>query len=175
VFVVVWLLAAFTGKKTVWRLGFMSELKYRVPTALGAILLLQSDKHPLFDMLIVPNRHFIEIIAALICMAGVIIALWARWTIGRNWSGDVTLKENHELIERGPYCFVRHPIYTGILLLMFGTAVAIGQLVSFFAVVIVAFGFILKLKQEEMLMLTEFPEQYKNYMNRVSSLVPFLY
>ena len=60
-------------------------------------------------------------VADILTGAGLIVALWARTILGTNWSSNVVLKEQHELIERGPYRFVRHPIYTGVLLMVLGT------------------------------------------------------
>ncbi|MDQ6623225.1 MAG: isoprenylcysteine carboxylmethyltransferase family protein [Verrucomicrobiota bacterium] len=96
-------------------------------------------------------------LAALLCLAGLAICLWARATLGRNWSGAITLKEEHELIERGPYRFVRHPIYTGMLAMFLATALAIGHLGGLLAVMLAFASFWIKLGEEEKLMLQPVP------------------
>jgi protein-S-isoprenylcysteine O-methyltransferase Ste14 len=63
------------------------------------------------------------LVADAIALAGLAIMLWARVTLGGNWSGAVVLKEQHELVTSGPYRFVRHPIYSGLFLLLLGSAV----------------------------------------------------
>ena len=105
---------------------------------------------------------------------GASFGVWARFTIGTNWSVDVTLKEDHELIERGPYALVRHPIYTALFTMLLGTAIAYGQyenVVIFVAAVVI---FTIKMRAEEHLMTEAFPDQYPEYRRRVKAIVPFL-
>ena len=105
---------------------------------------------------------------------GLGFATWARAILGRNWSGIVTVKEAHELVRRGPYAIVRHPIYTGILLAFAGTAVSIGELRGVFAVGLAAAALWRKLTIEEAWMHKEFGAQYTDYQRRVRALIPFL-
>ena len=105
-------------------------------------------------------------------MLGLLVTLWARWTLAGNWSSDVTFKQGHELIRRGPYRFVRHPIYTGLLMMCLGTAIEIGH--SRLAGLLVAAAFWIKLKQEERLLLRHFPDEYPAYQKQVKAIVPFL-
>jgi protein-S-isoprenylcysteine O-methyltransferase Ste14 len=109
-----------------------------------------------------------------VCAAGVGIAIWARHTLGRNWSGNPTIKEGHELIERGPYRYVRHPIYSGILLGMVGTGLGSGQIKHLFVIGTTFVIFWTKLRIEESLMLRQFPETYAAYMKRTKALIPFV-
>jgi protein-S-isoprenylcysteine O-methyltransferase Ste14 len=103
-----------------------------------------------------------------------VFAIWARLILGRNWSGVITLKERHELIERGPYRVVRHPIYTGILAMIAGTAIALGYFGGFVGSLLVFVSFWVKLKREEDLMLKHFPAEYAAYQRRVKRIIPFL-
>lgn len=105
---------------------------------------------------------------------GLAFTCWARVTLGRNWSGIVQLKQNHELIIRGPYGLVRHPIYTGLLLAFFGTALAIGEWHALISVPVVAFAFWRKLRLEEQWLCELFGDQYRAYMRRVKALVPWV-
>jgi len=111
---------------------------------------------------------------ALICVLGLFFTLWARRTLAGNWSSDVTFKQGHELIRIGPYQFVRHPIYTGLLTMCLGTAFEIGLLRCWLALPLMAAAFWLKLKQEERLMLRHFPNEYPGYQKQVKALVPFV-
>ena len=87
----------------------------------------------------------------------------------------MVLKQGHELVDRGPYRFVRHPIYSAILLMGVGTAVAFGRLGCWIGILPLFWGFWLKLRQEEALMTRQFPAEYPAYMKRVKALVPFVF
>ena len=123
---------------------------------------------------IVPRATQIACVAAFLCVAGLAFALWARATLGRNWSGVVTLKEGHELVQCGPYQFVRHPIYTGVLIMSFATALIESRLAGFVGVLLMFASFWIKLDREERLMLKQFPERYAAYKQRVKRLIPFV-
>ena len=90
-------------------------------------------------------------IGVAVTVAGIAFAIWARWHLGENWSATVTLKEGHELISSGPYRYIRHPIYTGMLLAFVGTALALGEYRALISVCIVLFAFYSKAKKEELL------------------------
>jgi protein-S-isoprenylcysteine O-methyltransferase Ste14 len=106
--------------------------------------------------------------------AGIAFAIWARLWIGRNWSGRVTIKEQHELIQNGPYAIVRHPIYSGFLLGILGTAIVHGELRALLALPLAALGWTFKLWMEESFMIQQFGSAYLDYKRRVKALVPFL-
>lgn len=107
-------------------------------------------------------------------VAGIGFSIWARLFLGRNWSGRVTIKEQHELIQNGPYSIVRHPIYSGFLLAILGTALVQGQLRSLLALPLAALGWTLKLRLEESFMSQQFGNAYLDYKRRVKALVPFV-
>jgi protein-S-isoprenylcysteine O-methyltransferase Ste14 len=93
--------------------------------------------------------------------------------LGRNWSATVTVKDQHELIRRGPYRFVRHPIYTGMLLAFLGTAIAQDQWRSLLAFVLVWLALWRKWRLEERFMQETFGEQYAAYRREVPAVVPW--
>ena len=103
------------------------------------------------------------------------VALWARKTLAGNWSADPMIKENHELIERGPYAYVRHPIYSGMLLMMLGAAIFSGRAGAFAILAIIFFSLWYKARQEERLLTEHFPEEYPKYKARVKALIPFIF
>ncbi len=100
---------------------------------------------------------------------------WARFTLGRNWSGRVTLKEDHELVNRGPYRFVRHPIYTGLILAIVGTAVVRANVVWLLVAAALTWGIVIKARLEESYMLENFGVRYQEYRARTGFLVPRLH
>ena len=114
-------------------------------------------------------------VGAAITAAGLSFAIWARRHIGRNWSATVTLKQDHELVTSGPYAFVRHPIYTGLLFGFIGSAIALGQWRGIVAVAIAYLSLLRKYLLEERWMRERFGTAYADYSRRVKALVPFLF
>ena len=106
-------------------------------------------------------------------VVGLVFSVWARVHLGRNWSGVVTVKQGHELIRTGPYAYVRHPIYTGLIAAMVGTAIASGTVRAAIGVLIIAASFVVKLRREEVFMRETFPGEYPRYAAEVPALVPF--
>src|SRR5260370_42506110 len=106
--------------------------------------------------------------------AGIAFAIAARSWIGRNWSGRVTIKEQHQLIQNGPYAIVRHPIYSGFLLALLGTGLVHGEIRSLIGLAVAALGWIFKLRTEEAFLSQQFGPANPNYKHRLKSLVPFV-
>ena len=174
-FAVIWLLAAFATKKTVYKESRVQRLRYIIPLLLGWFLLAKGRR--LSDPLnhrVIPHVDALAWIGAVLCIAGLIFCVWARFTLGRNWSGVVTLKRGHELITSGPYALVRHPIYTGLLTMFVATVIVLGHIAGLIAVPFVFVSFWVKLRYEETLMLKKFPNEYAAYQQRVKRLVPFV-
>jgi protein-S-isoprenylcysteine O-methyltransferase Ste14 len=119
-----------------------------------------------------PMHHDVQFIGLALTIAGCLIACWARIVLGSNWSGSATVKASHELILKGPYAFARHPIYTGMLLAVVGTALAVGEWRSIIGAVVILLALIVKMSQEERLMLQTFPEAYPHYRQNVRALIP---
>jgi protein-S-isoprenylcysteine O-methyltransferase Ste14 len=115
-----------------------------------------------------PGRAWIGVA---ICAAGVALVIASRRTLGRNWSDLVVLKRNHELIQSGPYRWIRHPLYSGMLLAILGSAITVNFRLAYIAVPIVWLGFWLKARREEALLEQQFPE-YRHYRQRVKAFIP---
>jgi len=175
VFVAIWVLAAVSTKRAVYRETRAQRLRYWVLLVIAYLLLFYGPRLPYpLNLGIIPHVAPTAWAAAVLCVIGLVFAVWARVTLGRNWSGVVTLKEGHELVERGPYRFVRHPIYTGILTMFFATALAQGHLSGFVGTLLMFASFWIKLRDEEKLMLQQFPERYADYRRRAKCIVPFV-
>ena len=175
IFVIVWLLGVAWTKRTIYRESSAERTRYWLALVIGYFLVIKSSGFPPpFDWLVVPHTTSSAWSGVFLCVSGLMFAIWARLILGRNWSGVVTLKEGHELIERGPYRVVRHPIYTGILAMLAGTAIALGYFGSFIGLLLVFVSFWVKLKREEDLMLEHFPDKYAAYQHRVKRIIPFL-
>ena len=174
IFLAVWVVAAISTKRAVYRESRAQRLGYVLLLFVGCYLVFSGRRFgsPLNLRLLPPNA-IIPWLAAVLCLAGLAFSIWARLTLGRNWSGTVTLKEGHELILRGPYRFVRHPIYTGLFAMILATAIAFGHLVAFVGVLLAFVSFWIKLGYEEKVMLSQFPDQYAAYQKRVKRIIPF--
>jgi protein-S-isoprenylcysteine O-methyltransferase Ste14 len=118
---------------------------------------------------------FSGFLGAGVCAGGVAFCFWARRTLGGNWSGTVTLKRDHELIQRGPYGLARHPMYTGILTGLLGAALTVGQVGNFLGVALLTFAMVRKMGLEESYMVRHFGRRYSEYSKKVKRLVPFVY
>jgi protein-S-isoprenylcysteine O-methyltransferase Ste14 len=118
-----------------------------------------------------PESDGLRALGCALALAGVVLAVRARQVLGENWSVAVQLKQDHELIERGPYRWVRHPIYSGLLLAFLGTAVLVGELRGLLALAIVAVSLWFKLRLEERWLGEQFGAAYADYRRRVKALV----
>ena len=174
IYIVYWVGSARGAKPVAERQSWLSFLVHRGPILLGGILLLYPKPPYPLRLALTPHTDLAEAIGAVVCVLGLAVAVWSRRTLAGNWSATVTFKQGHELVQTGPYRFVRHPIYTGILLMILGSITTVGQLHCWLGFLILAIGFWIKLKQEESLLLRHFPDEYPAYRNRVKALVPFL-
>jgi protein-S-isoprenylcysteine O-methyltransferase Ste14 len=174
-FAVIWLIAAFWTKRSVYRESRWQRLGYVMPILLGAYLVFRGQRlsEPL-NLRVIPRIDALAWIGVVLCVAGLVVCIWARFTLGRNWSGIVTFKGGHELVTRGPYALVRHPIYTGLLTMFASTVIVLGHLAGIIAMPLVFVSIWIKLRHEERLMLEKFPDQYAAYQHRVKRLIPFI-
>jgi protein-S-isoprenylcysteine O-methyltransferase Ste14 len=174
IFAAVWWIAAFSVKRAAERVPLRDQAPSRILVMAGYLTLIRPDLFPTLDLRLLPHNETTGWLGAGGCILGLLGALWARATLAGNWSSNVTFKQSHELIVRGPYRFVRHPIYTSLLLMIMATAVYKGRLGSLVAFLLAFAGFSLKLRQEEALMIRHFPNDYPAYKSRVKALVPFV-
>ena len=121
---------------------------------------------------VLPADQPLQLAGLAVTIAGCLFAIWARVTLGSNWSGRATVKAGHELIVTGPYAIARHPIYTGLLVAALGTGLAAGKVRCILGFVLIMLALIVKMSQEERLMLQNFPEAYLAYRRRVKALIP---
>ena len=172
-FLVYWVAASFHTKRTVekrssWGLAWLwiSIVVFFLLLRRGGILSL----HP--GLLLWQWTPVSALVGDGLVLAGLVLCFWARSALGGNWSASVVFKEGHELVERGPYHYVRHPIYSGFLLMVLGAAIVYGRLAGFVMFLVIATGFWFKSIQEEQLLTAHFPEAYPSYKARVKALIP---
>lgn len=172
----VWVVKALGTKRTIQRQSRASRLLHGGILALGAYLLFARQTGiPLLDHQLSPVNVSMALAGFVVALLGVAFSVWARLILGGNWSGVVTVKENHTLVRQGPYRIVRHPIYTGILLALIGSALQRGAIRCWMAVIICGFGFWLKTQIEERFMVQKFGEEYLHYRHEVKALAPFIF
>lgn len=115
----------------------------------------------------------VQIVGLIVFLAGLALAVWARIYLGRNWGMPMTRKEEPELVTSGPYRFIRHPIYSGLLLAILGTSLAT-NFYWLIALAVLAVYFVYSARVEERLMSSSFPDVYPSYRARTKMLIPFL-
>ena len=170
-----WLALSRSAKVSARREPGLSRFLHLGPLVLAGFLLgLPGMPIPILGARFLPPAAWSFWSGAVLTAAGLLLTVWARQHIGRNWSAIVTIKQDHELITSGPYAIVRHPIYTGLLLAFAGSAVALGEWRGILAVGIVFLALWRKLGIEERWMREQFGEAYQAYSQRVAALVPFL-
>jgi protein-S-isoprenylcysteine O-methyltransferase Ste14 len=168
-----WFVASRSAKATERVETFRSRASHILPLAFGGYLF-SIVRVPFTDVSVrmyQPHRltNVLEVVGV---AAGLGFSAWARAHLGRNWSGIVTVKQDHELIRSGPYAIVRHPIYTGLLLAFAGMAIGGGTWAGCVAVAIVAAAFVRKLRIEERFMADQFGDRYAQYRRDVPALIP---
>jgi protein-S-isoprenylcysteine O-methyltransferase Ste14 len=121
-----------------------------------------------------PVGWFLPVLGIVLLAAGLGFTVWARRHLGRNWSASVVVKEGHALVRTGPYRYVRHPIYSGILLAFLGMVVTIGEWRGLVALLLALVSFAVKSRAEERRMRETFPE-YAEYARGTAAIVPLVY
>ncbi len=172
-----WLWNARGNKAAIRTEGWLVQaLLYWMPLVVAFLLLGPGEwfGHSWLREGIVPHTVPFFALAFVLVVSGVALACWSRYLLGRNWSSVVQVKQEHELVEDGPYRYIRHPIYTGLLLAFVGSAVAVGDVRGIFAVLIVFVSFWRKLRMEERLLESTFGDTYRHYRSRTAALIPGL-
>jgi protein-S-isoprenylcysteine O-methyltransferase Ste14 len=172
--IVTWAAASFWSDRTEKTLATWDVWAYRTFTAVGLILLSHFTARALGLRRIWHVGYNGAYLLAGLTFAGILFAWWARIHLGRLWSGAITRKEGHHIVDTGPYGLVRHPIYTGLLAATLTTAAASATPTAIMGLMFIALGLWLKARAEERFLSAELgPEAYAAYQRRVPMLVPF--
>lgn len=187
IWIVTWIAAALWSNRTVKRAGLSLEFRYRILALAGFLLLFASSVSVIHGHWhIGPPRGVLGLrlwpypplaigwLMVALAALGIAFAWWARIYLGRLWSGSITRKEGHRVVDKGPYALVRHPIYTGLLTAAIATAIATGTLHAVLGAIVLIVAYWMKAKVEEGFLREELgPEAYDSYRQRVPMLVPF--
>jgi protein-S-isoprenylcysteine O-methyltransferase Ste14 len=168
----VWLIAAAHTKPTLRASDRRIRVVSMATILVGFCLVVSDWPRGWLSTRPLPATPAIESLGMGLTILGCSFAIWARLALGRNWSGRPTVKADHELVVSGPYALARHPIYAGILVATFGTTLADLQWRRVLGAVLVTLALLVKIRQEERLMIEAFPESYPCYRRRVKALIP---
>jgi|SRR5579872_4053659 len=170
---VLWAILGFTVKQTV---GSRSDVRARIAVwgvLLAWLILFSDDMRPgVLAVRVLPMNLAIAYIGLAVTILGLGFAVWARFVIGRNWGGLITVQQDHKLMRKGPYGIVRHPIYSGFMLATLGGAILVGQIGGLISVALIVISWGYKARLEETLMVEQFGSEYEDYRRHVNALIP---
>ncbi len=170
---ILWLLMAAWSKPSKRREFPWQRLEHVIPMAIGFLLIYNHNfAWKVLGDRIVPQNDVVTVGGLLLTLGGLVFAVWARIALGANWSGTVTIKSGHNLIRRGPYKWIRHPIYTGILLSFVGTVLLQGEVRSFLGFLLVLLALYRKAKREERFLSEEFGQGFTEHARHTGMFLP---
>jgi protein-S-isoprenylcysteine O-methyltransferase Ste14 len=173
--VVSWAAASLWSGRTAKRNTTYEAWIYRAIIFAGAILIAPWTAQVLGEKPTSQVGYYGAYALVGVMLLGLALTWWARIELGRLWSSAITRKEEHRLVDTGPYALVRHPIYTGIIIALLATAATEATMLAHLGAVLITFGLWVKARAEERFLSAELgPETYESYRCRVPMLVPFL-
>jgi protein-S-isoprenylcysteine O-methyltransferase Ste14 len=182
IFLVYWQISAQSVKPIEETQGWLGGNWYRILTLVGFLFIINFSFLGRFipliyslRLLLIPHTLAINVISIIFVLAGLAVTILARRTLAGNWSGAVALKKGHKLITEGFYAYVRHPIYSGLSLMVLGTALSYGTLSALIGFLIMELAFLIKLQDEERLLMKHFAEEYLSYKQRTKRLIPLIW
>jgi protein-S-isoprenylcysteine O-methyltransferase Ste14 len=177
VWFVSWMAASFWSGRTEKSAATRETWVYRFAIFIGTVLML-----PWTTLYLIGAKRSWEVgdigtyAFTAVILAGLLLTWLARIHLGRLWSSAITRKQEHRVIDTGPYAFVRHPIYTGLITALFATAITEATFVALSGAALITFGLWLKARVEERFLMVELgPDHYGSYSRRVPMLIPFLW
>ena len=171
--IVYWSIAAFNVKKSAPRNARWFAI--RILFFVIFVVVVRSSIFTNFDAaFIAHSSSALGFIGTVLCAGGIALAIWARVYLGENWGMPSTTKEDTELVTSGPYKYIRHPIYSGVILAMLGSAFA-GDGIWLIVFIIFTLYYIYNARIEESNMMWVFPEQYREYKKKTKMLIPFIF
>ena len=170
-----WAVAAIGRRRAARRQPVLERLAHLAVMGVGFALLYAADRRwaPL-NRRFLPDSAIMQGIAVLLTVLGLGLAVFARVYLGRNWSAEVVIREDHHLIRSGPYARIRHPIYTGLLLAILGAVLAIGELRAMVGFAIFLVALTIKALREEDFLAQEFGEEFERHRRQTGLFLPRL-
>ena len=173
--VVSWVAASLWSGRTEKRAATRETWIYRIVIFAGAILIAPWTAQVLGERPIWQAGYYGAYALVGVMLMGLALTWWARIHLGCLWSSAITRKEKHRLVETGPYAFVRHPIYAGLIIALLVTTATEATPMALLGAVLIAIGLWVKARAEERFLLAELgPDAYEFYRRRVPMLIPFV-
>jgi len=173
VWVIFWMAMAFLSKSTKRRETRAQRLEHAIPALLGFLLIFRAGSGGgWLTRLVMPDNETLMAIGVALTMLGLLFTVWARFALGSNWSGTVTIKAGHQLIRRGPYRFIRHPIYTGMLVALLATVITQRLVTGLLGFAIVFIALWRKAKREESFLSQEFGPAFDEHRRHTGMFLP---
>ena len=170
---IVWLLMAAWSKPSKRREFPWQRLEHVIPLLFGFLLIYNNNfAWGSLAHRIVPQNSVIAMLGLVLVVGGLLFSIWARIALGANWSGTVSIKSGHNLIRRGPYRWIRHPIYTGLLLSLVGTVMLQGEVRAFPGFALALFALYRKAKREERFLSEEFGDSFAEHAKHTGMFLP---
>ncbi|USN96246.1 MAG: isoprenylcysteine carboxylmethyltransferase family protein [Candidatus Nomurabacteria bacterium] len=170
VFWLSWIVLMFSAKRSTHKVS--KNMMIRIVIIATALIVMRLGH---FDSgATLTHNMAVRVVGTTMVILGLGFAVWARVHIGRNWSMPKATVEDRDLVTSGPYHYVRHPIYSGLLLALVGTVMSIGW---YIAIILVVFGsyFVSSALTEEHMLAREFPKAYPAYRAKTKMLIPFIW
>ena len=173
-FLLYWGISAIINKPTNGKRNWAAVI-LMVIAAVGLFLLLRHTPIPKnINNLLWQRKLPLSILAVALVLIGLFILIWARSTLGANWNANVETKEWQALVQKGPYAKVRHPMYTGLVTMVLGSALSYGRMLGVVILVIFIVGFCLKALQEESILTKRYGNAYKEYRAKTKAFIPYI-
>jgi protein-S-isoprenylcysteine O-methyltransferase len=169
-----YMLAFFFGQKIIQAKFQAPSIPRREPPGGILLILLSTILMPIAVMSLhsQPVNQWLVAIGCGLAMAGALFSWWAQWELGRNWVAGVALRKGHRLITSGPYRYVRHPMYTGILFSSVGLGLCSLNFWFFGAMLALAGSLVIRYPMEDLLLRKKFSEEYPAYATTTGALFP---
>jgi protein-S-isoprenylcysteine O-methyltransferase Ste14 len=178
IFLLYWFVSSLSVKPTQERNSGVGRFRWVIIGIVIAVLLFTKVfglSIPFLTISLISHSELLSVASVILVIIGLVIALLARRMLAGNWSKDVDVKVDHELITSGIYRYVRHPIYTGVLLMGLGSVLLVGT-TSVFLIFLAMLGFFwFKARREEILLTKHFPKEYPEYKRHTKALIPFIW
>lgn len=172
IFWLFWLIAAFKSKPNI-RQNARHFIAFRVILLIILIVAL-TNRSINFHHNLQINNSFVVWLGAALFVVGLALALWARKAMGRNWGMPRSLKKEPELVTNGPFAYIRHPIYSGVILASIGSILAI-NLAFIIIFLLYSLIFISSAYAEEKTLIKVFPKEYPIYRSKTKMFIPYVF